>query len=140
MAQSLSSKLRDLRRSMKSKVASYMLLDFESIKLIARQMPQTKEELNGLIPESMVSLYGDKILEVTTAHGRDMEQFDDCVREINAFIRGGLPGMYVLKRVYPQILKHFGMQDEMEEVLDACKLYVHPEKHILCRSKIDEDD
>ena len=140
MAQSLSSKLRDLRRSMKSKVASYMLFDFESIKLIARQMPQTKEELNGLIPESMVSLYGDKILEVTMAHGRDTEKFDDCVSEINAFIRGGLPGMCVLERVYPQILKHFGMQDEMEEVLDACKIYIHPEKHILCRRKIDEDD
>jgi hypothetical protein len=109
-------------------------MGFEHIKLIARHMPRTEEALRKLIPESFVTAYGGAILETTTAHERDQDKFEDCVAEINAFLRGGLPGMAALERVYKTIVKHFGMEDDMEDVLDACKLYVHAEQGCLrCR-------
>jgi hypothetical protein len=35
----------------------------------------------------------------------------ECVRELRAFVRGGRPGMHVLNRVFPQILRHYGIDD-----------------------------
>jgi hypothetical protein len=122
MAPSLASKLKDLRKKLKPTVKPCMLLTFENIRLIARYMPETKDELLKLIPESFVGLYGDRILDVTVAHERDRDKYDDCVKEIGAFVRGGLPGMEVLNRVYPQILKHFDMEDERDDMFDACKV------------------
>ena len=122
MAPSLSSKLKDLRKKLKGTVKPYMLFDFDSIKLIARYMPETKYDLLKLIPFSFVELYGDMILEVTVAHERDKDKFEDCVLEIDAFVRGGLPGMEVLNRVYPQILKHFNTGDERDDVFYACNV------------------
>jgi hypothetical protein len=135
MPPSLSSKLRDLRRSLKSKVKPFMLFDFDHLKLLARHMPRTGDEMCKLIPESFVAAYGDKILFVTINHERDQSQFEECVQEINAFLRGGLPGMAVLERVYTQILKHFEMETDMEEVMDACKIYVHAEQNRLKRKR-----
>jgi hypothetical protein len=131
--QSLSSKLKILRRSLKSKFKPLQLMDFEHIKLIARHMPRTEEALRKLIPESFVAAYGNAILETTMAHERDQDKFEDCVTEIDAFLRGGLPGMAVLERVYKNIIKHFGMEDDTEDVLDACKLYVHTGQQCLRR-------
>ena len=138
MPPSLSSKLRCLRRTLRSKVKPLMLMDFDNIKVIARHMPKTTEHLSSLIPASFVTAYGEKILEVTMQHERDQEKFEDCVQEINAFLRGGLPGMNRLDRVYMQILKHFDMENEIEEVLDACKIYVHPEQNRLKRKRFVE--
>jgi len=112
-----------------------MLLDFDHIKIIARHMPRTEEELIKLIPESFVSAYGDKILNITLHHERDQDKFEDCIKEIGAFLRGGLPGMALLERVYTQILKGFGMEHEMEEVLDACRIYIHAEQNRLKRKR-----
>ena len=135
MPPSLLSKLRVMRRSLKSEVKPYMLIDFDHLKLVARHMPTTNDELVKLIPESFVSAYGEKILAVTTQHSRDKERFEDCVEEIKAFARGGLPGMARLELVYTQILKEFDMQDETEEILYACKLYIHPEQKCLKRKR-----
>jgi hypothetical protein len=38
-------------------------------------------------------------------------QAAECVSELRAFVNGGRPGMQVLNRVFPQILKHYGIQD-----------------------------
>ena len=133
MAPSLSSKLKDLRKTLKPTVKPLMLLTFEHIHLIARHMPISKDSLLKLIPESFVGLYGDKILEVTVAHERDCGAFDDCVQEIDAFVRGGLPSMEVLNRVYPQILLHFNMGGEMDEVFEACKITLSADQKKLKR-------
>ena len=125
---------------MKPKVKPHELLDFDSIKLITRHLPRTEEALRMLIPISFVTAYGERILEVTINHERDQDRFEDCVKEMDAFVRGGVPGMAVLDRVYKSILKQFGMEDEMEEVLDACKIYVHAERNCLKRRRAAEDD
>jgi hypothetical protein len=132
--QSLSSKLKILRRGLKSKFRPLQLMGFEHIQLIARHMPRTEEALRKLIPESFVTAYGEAILETTIAHERDQDKFEDCIAEIDAFLRGGLPGMVALGRVYKNIIKHFGVEDDTEDVLDACRLYVHAEQGCLkCR-------
>ena len=140
MPQSLSSKLRALRRTLKSKLKTVLIIDVDHIKLIARHMPRTTAELVVLIPSSFVSAYGDKILELTLDHGRDQDAFDECVIEIGSFVRGGLPGMDRLNKVYTQILKHYSMEDESEEILDACYLYVHPHQKRLVYKRESSDE
>ena len=137
MPLSLSSKLRDLRRrGLKTKNNKPgTLFDSDHIKTIARHMPRTEGELRKLIPESVMLAYGECIIEVTKAHNRDQGVFEDCVGEINAFTRGGLPGMAVLDRVYKNILKQYGMVDDMEEVFDACKIYLHTDQNRLKRKR-----
>ena len=65
----------------------------------------------------------------------DQDKFEDCVAEIGAFLRGGLPGMAVLEKVYKNIIKHFGMARYTDKVLGACNLYVHSEQNRLKRKR-----
>jgi hypothetical protein len=138
MPQSLSSKLRTLRRSLKSKLKPTTVIDSDHIKLIARHMPMTATELCNLIPASIVASCGDEILKVTVSHARDQDAFEDCVKEIGAFVRGGLPGMDRLNKVYTQIIKHFHMETDVEEIIDACQLYMHQNR--LRRKRDTSDD
>jgi hypothetical protein len=117
-----------------------LLFDDEHLKLIAHCMPRTTEELGRLIPTGFVSAYGDQILEIVAGHARDQSAYEDCVCEIRAFVRGGRPGMEVLNRVYPQILKHHQMEDDAEEVMEACKLYYHQTQNRLKRKRVMEED
>lgn len=142
MPKSLSSKLRCLRRDLvANRQGKDMCFDLDQLKHIARYMPKTNDDLCSLIPENVVSACGERILEVTKGHGRDQDKFEDCVKEINAFLRGGLPGMAVLGRVYRNILKWFEMENDMEEVFDTCKIYIHSDTNQLKRKRnTDEED
>ena len=141
MPVSLSAKLRDLRRELRPKFNGGMLYDHDQLKLIARHMPMNDAALRALIPDKMVDAYGKQILGVTTEHTRDQECFEECVKEIGAFTRGGLPGMDRLRRVYTQILKHFKLEDDTDDVLEACKLYMNPENRLsLRRMRADDDE
>jgi len=141
MSHSLTSKLIVLRRSLKRDVKPFMLLDFDHITSIATRMPKTTETLEALIPESFVAAYGDKIIEVVTTHERDEDRFDDCVKEIDAFVRGDQPGMMRLNQVYTQIIKHFEMETDMEDVFGACKIYHHTGRNCLIRKRnVNADD
>ena len=42
--------------------------------------------------------------------GKKME--NECIDELKAFVRGGLPGLETLQRVYPSIIKHFQIKDK----------------------------
>jgi hypothetical protein len=48
----------------------------------------------------------------------------ECTATINAFIRGGTPGLQRLKEVLPTIFKHYGVRHKRQqaEILIACKL------------------
>ena len=81
---------------------------------------------------------GDEILKVNAVHTRDQDAFEDCVKEIGAFVRGGLPGMDRLNKVYTQIIKHFHMETDVEEILDACHLYMYQNR--LRRKRDTSDD
>ena len=130
MPVSLSAKLRALRRALRPKFSGAMVFDFDQLKLIARHMPRTDGALRRLLPAQMVDAYGNLILDVTAEHARDPECFEECVKEIDAFVRGGLPGMDRLNRVFPQLLKHFQLEDDAEDVLEACKLFADQQAHL----------
>ena len=141
MALSLSSKLRAFRRTLRPRFKQALIFDSDHLKLISRHMPRTSAELNKYIPIEIVGAYGDKIIELVVEHGRDQDRFEDCILEINAFVRGGLPGMDRLDKVFPQILKHFEMEDDMEEIMEACNLYIAPPQNRLKRKRsVVEDD
>ena len=40
--------------------------------------------------------------------------YKECIQEINAFVRGGMPGLARLSQVYPSILLHFNVSTPME--------------------------
>lgn len=55
----------------------------------------------------------------------DMEL--DCISEIKTFIKGGEYAMQLLKRVLPNIWKHFQVTSykKQDEILDACQFRLH---------------
>jgi hypothetical protein len=122
---SLSSKLRELRKILK-KNKSNPVFDNEQLIAVARHMPRDDASLARYLSQQQVEAYGDDVLQVTQAHTRrDQAKFEDCILEMGAFVRGGIPGMARLDSVYPNIIRHFGVMSELEEVLEALKLYVH---------------
>ena len=121
---SLSSKLRGLRKALRKNKSNPALED-EQLIAVARHMPRDADSLARYLSVEQVGAFGDDVLQVTQAHtSRDQAKFEDCILEMGAFERGGLPGMARLDSVYPRILKHFGVMNDMEEVLEALKLYV----------------
>ena len=122
---SLSSKLRELRKTLKKKKVNPTFED-EQLISVARHMPRDEDALSRFLSLEQVAAYGDDVLSVTQAHtSRDQAKFEDCILEMGAFVRGGIPGMACLDPVYQRILQHFGVAIDMEEVLEALKLYVH---------------
>ena len=132
---SLSSKLETMCRALEAE--GVVALDSEQVERIARHMPRSESDLSKLIPDGCVSAYGARILDITIHHERDQERFEDCIQELKAFLRGGMAGVARLRKVYTQILKGFAMENEKDEVLAACDLYVHAEDKKL-RRKIPE--
>jgi hypothetical protein len=122
---SLSSKLRALRKTLK-KTKGNPCFEDEQLIAVARHMPRDSASLAKYLLPEQVMAYGDDVLSVTQAHtSRDQAKFEDCILEMGAFVRGGIPGMACLDPVYHRILQHFGVAIDMEEVLEALKLYVH---------------
>ncbi len=137
---SLSSKLRELRKTLKKKKNNPTFED-EQLIAVARHMPRDEDSLSRFLSLEQVSAFGDDVLQVTQAHtSRDQAKFEDCILEMGAFVRGGNPGMARLDSVYPRILKHFGVMIDMEEVLEALKLYVHTGQNKIKRKWVKDDD
>jgi hypothetical protein len=139
---SLSSKLRELRKTLKKKKNNPTFED-EQLIAVARHMPRDEDSLSRFLSLEQVSAFGDDVLQVTQAHtSRDQAKFEDCILEMGAFVRGGNPGMARLDSVYPRILKHFGVMIDMEEVLEALKLYVHTgqNKTTIKRKWVEEEE
>jgi hypothetical protein len=136
---SLSSKLRELRKILK-KNKSNPVFDNEQLIAVARHMPRDDASLARYLSQQQVEAYGDDVLQVTQAHTRrDQAKFEDCILEMGAFVRGGIPGMARLDSVYRNILKHFGVESDMEEVLEALKLYVHAGQNKIKRKDEEEE-
>ena len=137
---SLSSKLRELRKTLKKKKANPAFED-EQLIAVARHMPRDEDALSRFLSLEQVSAYGDDVLSVTQAHtSRDQAKFEDCILEMGAFVRGGIPGMACLDPVYHRILQHFGVAIDMEEVLEALKLYVHTGQNKIKRKWVKDEE
>jgi hypothetical protein len=137
---SLSSKLRELRKTLKKKKANPAFED-EQLIAVARHMPRDEDALSRFLSLEQVSAYGDDVLSVTQAHtSRDQAKFEDCILEMDAFVRGGIPGMACLDPVYRRILQHFGVAIDMEEVLEALKLYVHTGQDKIKRKWVKDEE
>lgn len=138
---SLSSKLRELRKILE-KNKSNPVFENEQLIAVARHMPRDDASLARYLSQQQVEVYGDDVLQVTQAHTRrDQAKFEDCILEMGTFVRGGIPGMARLDSVYRNILKHFGVESDMEEVLEALKLYVHAgQNNIKRKGEGDEEE
>jgi hypothetical protein len=100
------------------------LAEADFVKL-AIHMPTTDSAVKSVLADSDKHKAHCKwILRITTAHERDQDKFNDCVGEMRAFVRGGRAAMEILCKVFRNIVMHYGMQNEMDLVLDACGLYV----------------
>lgn len=141
---SLSSKLRNFKRSWRKKHGRVNICaDLEDGQLIsiARFMPRDYDSMKSFLSADQFNDFGDELLAITRTHtSRDQTKFEECLLEMGAFVRGGLPGMELLDRVYPRILKHFGVMDDMEDVLEALKLYVNPKLNKIKRKWVKDDE
>lgn len=140
---SLSSKLRDFRKTLKKKNKHAQAFDDDQLRAIARHMPTDAESIAKFLSNEQMDAFGEGVLEVTQAYNhRDPDMFEECICEMGAFVRGGLPGMECLARVYTQILKHYQVADNVEEVFEALELFVNPKTGKLMRKrvKIEEED
>ena len=140
---SLSSKLRGLRGKTLKKTKSNptSTLEDEQLTALARHMPRDEDSLARYLSVEQVSAFGNDVLQVTQAHtSRDQAKFEDCILEMGAFARGGLPGMARLDSVYPRILRHFGVVHDMEEVLEALKLYVNTDQNKIKRKWVKDEE
>ena len=95
---------------------------------LAIHMPRTDAEVRSVLADNDKHKAHSKwILRITAAHERDQDKFTDCVGEMRAFVRGGRAAMEMLYKVFRNIVTHYGVHKEMDLVLDACGLYVHPQ-------------
>ncbi len=91
---SLSSKLRDFRKTIKKKNKNACPLEDEQVRKVARHMPREEESLEQFLSKEQMDAFGDALLDITRGHtSRDQDLFEECIREVGAFVRGGLPGM-----------------------------------------------
>ena len=141
---SLSSKLRDFRKTLKKKTKSARTFADEQLNAISKHMPMDAASLEKILSKGQMAAFGEGVLEITQGHTiRDQEKFDECISEMDAFVRGGLPGMECLNKVYPQIFKHFCVEDDSEDVFEALGLFLNPRKDnklTLKNTKKDEED
>jgi hypothetical protein len=105
-----------------------MRLDGNEMVKMAVSLPKDMESLCAFMTEAQIKTFGDRVLALTTEHERDQEKFDDCVSEMRAFVRGGEYAMELLGRVYNNIIKHFGMEEEVEEIMAASGVYEYEGK------------
>ncbi len=138
---SLSSKLRDFRKGLRKEGNAKVAYDDDQLRSIARHMPKDAASLGRFLSSTQMDAYGDDMLCIMQAHSRDQAKFEDCILEIGAFARGGLPGMECLNKVYLQILKHYGVKEDMEEVFEELKLYVNLKRNrVMCKLVKDEEE
>ena len=117
------------------------LLSDEQLTSIARHMPRDADSLGKYLSPEQMDAFGEDLLAVTCGHtGRDQAKFEECLLEIDAFVRGGVPGMALLDRVYPTILKHYGVIDDAEEVLETLKLYMNAKENKLKRKWVKDEE
>lgn len=120
-----------LQSQMKIKQGVKAHLEEKDIQTIARYMPKTNDELSKLIAEDKCETHSTWILDTTRTHYRDQDQFNECVSEMMAFVRGGGYALQLLSKVYQNIIQHYGMEVDANSVLDACNLYLHPFEQVL---------
>lgn len=141
---SLSSKLREFRKGLRKggKSKAGVVYDDDQLRSIARHMPRDVDSLRQYLSPDQMNAYGDDVLNIMQTHSsRDQEKFEECILEIGAFVRGGLPGMECLNKVYLQILQHYDLKDDMEEVFEELKLYVNLKRNrIMCKWAKDEEE
>lgn len=156
---SLSSKLRNFNKELKKKekerktnngktksqsemvTGPITLLSDEQLTSIARHMPRDADSLGKYLSPEQMDAFGEDLLAVTCGHtSRDQAKFEECLLEIDAFVRGGVPGMALLYRVYPTILKHYGVIDDAEEVLETLKLYMNAKENKLKRKWVKDEE
>ena len=117
------------------------MFDDDQLRSIARYMPREMDDLSKHLSQEQIKLFGDDMLRITLAHtSRDQAKFEECILEIGAFERGGLPGMERLDRVYNMILRHYCVEVDMEEVFEALKLYVHPTQNKIKRKRVHDEE
>lgn len=136
----LSRKLYRFRYTLANK--QQLIFSKEQMDLVTRPMPMDTEDLRtkcGMI-ETQIKAYGDQLLGITKAHGRNQEKFEECVAEIRAFVRGDMIGMNLLNRVYKNIIKHYDMEPEMHDVLKAAGAYMDTETGKLKRRAVKKED
>ena len=130
---SLSSKLRDFRRNSKDA----RTFDDDQLRAIARHMPRDAELLGKFLSQEQVDAFGEGVLDVTRAYTRrDQAVFEECILEVGTFVRGGLPGIETLNRVYTQIVKHYVVADNVEELFEALGLYINHKTDKIMHKKI----
>lgn len=96
--------------------------------LILISKSRDMDSLALYLSSDQINAFGDDMLKLTLAHARDQEKFEDCILEIGAFVRGGLPGMERLDKVYHQIMRHYGVASDIGEVFDALNLHIYNDK------------
>ena len=102
-----------------------LLCTKEDIAQIVKHFPKDMALLTTLIGPGKAECHGVEILKIIKDHPRDQDEFMDCVREMEAFTRGGECGMYLLDRLYRQIMGHFKMMPEINEIFEILQLYTH---------------
>ena len=126
--ESLSSKLNNQQKSAKKallKTKPMLLCTKEEITQIIKHFPKDTESLAKLIGPDKTESYGDEILQIVINHPRDQDAFLNCLYEMEAFTRGGDSCMYLLDRLYRQIMGHFKMMPEINEIFNILQLYTH---------------
>jgi hypothetical protein len=136
---SLSSKLRDLRKKLKKSKSEFSFND-EELSAIGRRMPRDANSLSHFLTSKQMNAFGDDILAITTLHSRDQAKFDDCILEMGAFVRGGIPGMEFLDKVYTRILQHYEVGNDTDVVFEALGLFVHPGQNKIMRKKVEGEE
>jgi hypothetical protein len=126
--ESLAFKLQKQQRRLKSttlKTRPTLLISKEELRRVVKNFPTTSDMLSTFIGENKAAVYGEEILKIIEHHPRDQAAFLDCVLEMEAFVRGGDTGVYILDGVYRQILGHFKMMGEINEIFDILDLCTH---------------
>jgi hypothetical protein len=136
---SLSSKLRDLRKKLRKSKLEFSFQD-EELSSIGRRMPRDVDSLRKILSPEQVDAFGDDILTITQLHSRDQAKFDDCILEMGAFVRGGMPGMEFLDKVYLRILQHYEVGDDTDVVFEALGIFVNPKQNKIMRKWVEEGE
>lgn len=137
----LSKKLYHFRNSLARK--QQLVFGTDQLDLICRHKPMDLDTLKTKckLSESQLKAYGKQLLAITTVHGRNQEQFEECIAEMRAFVNGGKPGLMLLNRVYKQIIAHYKAEAEMHDALKAAGVYTDMETGILKkRARKEEED
>jgi hypothetical protein len=59
---------------------------------------------------------------------------------MGAFVRGGMPGMEFLDKVYLRILQHYEVGDDTDVVFEALGIFVNPKQNKIMRKWVEEGE